>query len=451
MEHKLYAGYSRQAVIPTEPIPLSGYGNESKRFHKENTEPICITTVALSDENDSTVLMVGMDVAVAYGLIVEPAIQRITELTGIPADRIYMAGTHTHSGPAIGYDIPCMNNYVQQLVDAAVATAQEALADRKESKLFVGSIETHNLNFIKHYKVRHQTTGELSVIGDQYGTGKDKILMDHMTRVDPTLFAVKFERDGGKDIVLVNFRAHPHFTGGYTAYNLSSDYIGAFRMALEAMCDCHAVYFQGACGNINASTRMHDERRYSTCRSHGTALAAATLECLGRNMKQVEPAAIEAKQIKFYGEINKVDETLADAARKVQKVWRETLDINLSIETGMPLGIHGPYHAGALLANLERTKEEHGWMILNAVSLGKELAFVTFPGEMYDSISVRMEENSPFATTLMLGYCCHHIGYLPSKAAYKYGSYEVDITRFAPGTGEKVADTYVEMLEQLKK
>ena len=89
-------------------------------------------------------------------------------------------------------------------------------------------------------------------------------------------------------------------------------------------------------------------------------------------------------------------------------------------------------------------------MVLNAVTLGKELAFVTFPGEMYDTLSVRIEDNSPFKTTLMLGYCYHHIGYLPSAAAYKYGSYEVDVTRFAPGTGETVADTYVEMLKELK-
>ena len=89
-------------------------------------------------------------------------------------------------------------------------------------------------------------------------------------------------------------------------------------------------------------------------------------------------------------------------------------------------------------------------MILNAVSIGDDLAFVTFPGEMYDSISVRMEENSPFKTTLMLGYCHHHIGYLPSAVAYKYTSYETDITRFQAGTGEEVADTYVKMLKELK-
>ena len=55
-----------------------------------------------------------------------------------------------------------------------------------------------------------------------------------------------------------------------------------------------------------------------------------------------------------------------------------------------------------------------------------------------------------FAMTMMMGYCHHHIGYLPSAVAYKYTSYETDITRFAPGTGESVADQFVEMLRELK-
>ena len=451
MEHKLFAGYSRQVVEPTESIPLGGYSNELKRFHTAMTEDICITSVALTDENDSTILMIGADICTVSAPVAEPGRKRVSEATGIPEDHIFIAATHTHSAPGLAkQELECIKKYTEQLIVAMAETAVAAIADRKPAKMFAGSMETENLNFIKHYKVRDNVTGELSVLGDQYGDSKGKTIIEHMTRVDPTLHVVKFVREGGKDIVLANFRAHPHFTGGYKKYDLSSDYIGAFRMALEAMYDCHAVYFQGACGNVNSSTRIAGERRYTTCRSHGTGLAAATLECLGRCMKEVTPAPIKTKQAKVYGEINKPDEKLADAARMVREVWVETYDRQLCVDKGWDLGIHSPYHAGALLANLTRTKEEHGWMILNAVTLGKELAFVTFPGEMYDAISVRMEDGSPFNTTLMLGYCYHHVGYLPSAVAYKYGSYEVDVTRMAPGTGEMVADTYIEMLKELK-
>ena len=135
---------------------------------------------------------------------------------------------------------------------------------------------------------------------------------------------------------------------------------------------------------------------------------------------------------------------------QVQSVWNSTNDRAQAEELGKPLGIRSPYHAAAIWANSRRNKEDDGWMILNAVSIGKDFAFVTFPGEMYDSVSVRMEENSPFNTTMMLGYCYHHLGYLPSRVAYKYTSYETDITRFVRGTDALVEQTYLQLLNGLK-
>ena len=451
MEHKLFAGYARQVVEPTEPIPLAGYSNELKRFHTAMTEDICITSVALSDENDNTILVIGADICTVNAPIAEPARKRVSEATGIAEDHIFITATHTHSAPGLAkQELPCIQKYTEQLIVAMAETAVAAIADRKPASMKTGSVETKNLNFIKHYKAIEPATGKLHVLGDQYGSAAGKVYQDHMTQVDPTLHVVQILREGGKPIVLANFRAHPHFTGGYTKYNLSSDFIGAFRMALEAMYDCHALYLQGACGNVNSSTRMSAERQFATCRSHGTALAAYVLECLGRHMTDVELAPITTKQVEFYGQIKQIDKTLEESARKILALWHETYDRALCAETGEPLGIHSPYHAMALVGILDRIKPKDGRMVLNAVTLGKELAFVTFPGEMYDTISMRMEDSSPFRTTLMLGYCYHHIGYLPSSAAYKYGSYEVDVTRFAPGTGETVADTYVEMLRELK-
>ena len=452
MEHKLFAGYARQVVEPTESIPLAGFSNELKRFHTAMTEDICVTAVALSDETGSTALMIGADICTVGPPIAEPARKRISEATGVAEDRIFIAATHTHSAPGLAkQELPCIQKYTEQLIVAMAETSVAAMADRKPATMETGSIETKGLNFIKHYRAINHATGELFVLGDQYGDPTGKVYLEHMTQVDPTLHIVRINREGAKPIVMANFRAHPHFTGGYAKFDLSSDYIGAFRMALEAMYDCNCVYFQGACGNVNSSTRMTGERLYSTCRSHGTALAAAALQCLGRYMTPAEPGAITSKQVKFYGKIKEIDEELASAARQILDLWKETYDRALCAATGAPMGIHSPYHAMALLANMNRTTEKDGLMVLNAVTLGKDLAFVTFPGEMYDTISMRMEDNSPFATTLMLGYCYHHIGYLPSLAAYQYGSYEVDVTRFAPGTGETVADTYVEMLKELKK
>ena len=451
MNDTIRVGYARYQVDPTEPIPLAGYSNEKKRFHNKITNPVCVTCVAISDTDDTTVLMVGMDLCTVPTDYME-RLPEITAATGVPADRIYMAATHTHAGPSIGVAdrFPSMQKYAQQYFDALIHACKDALTDRKPAAIYTGSIETQNMNFVRHYKVTDPADDHVCFGGDVFPPPAQCTYLEHATAIDPTLHIVKFVRQGGKDVVMANFRAHATLDCGGKNLNLSSSFIGPFRDALESMLDCHAVYFQGASGNNQPISRFPHERRFNTAASYGMALAAWCMQGLETCMTQVPSGKIKTKQVKFFGKINHTMDHLAPIAKKLRQEWNEHLDSKRCREEGKPYGIRSPMHAGAIWWNSERNDEEHGWMILNAVSVGDHFAFVTFPGEMFDSISVRMEENSPFDTTMMLGYCYHHIGYMPSMAAWKYTSYETDITRFAPGAGESVADKHVEMLKELK-
>ena len=167
-------------------------------------------------------------------------------------------------------------------------------------------------------------------------------------------------------------------------------------------------------------------------------------------MKEVKPGPIKTAQAIFYGPINHTMDHLAQQAWEIRKFWDETFDTPKAMEMAKPLGIRSIYHANAIKQNAERTKED-GLMILNAVQLSDSLAFVTFPGELFDTLGQQMEDRSPYQKTLLFGYSHHHIGYLPSMAAYRYTSYETDITRFAPGTGEEVVDEWVRMLKELRR
>ena len=450
MENTFRVGYDRQEINPDESIPLSGFSNEKARFHTRVTEPICVTCVAVSDAEDTTFLMITVDFCVAGGLAVDLR-EMICEAIGLPDDRVFIAATHTHSGPGFAVlDMPCMQRYYAKTREKFLIAVNNALADRKPATMLTGSIEVERMNFVKHYKAYDPVAKEVSYLGDLFGSPKGKVLLDHASPVDKTMHLVKFPREGGKDVVIANWRAHPHFSGGFDKYDLSADYIGCFRDALELAEDCHVAYFQGACGNVNSSSRFPGECPYTNQRSFGAALAARAAEGLAKYMSPVEVGPIRTKQMEFYGEINHTMNHLKDVAKTIRKVWDTEFDMKKCMEMGEPYGIRSPFHAGAIMWNAERTKEEHGKIIMNAVAIGDSLGFVTFPGEMFDGISMRIEDNSPFFTTLMLGYCYHHVGYLPSKVAFKYTCYETDITRFAPGTGEALADQYVQMLEELK-
>jgi len=57
---------------------------------------------------------------------------------------------------------------------------------------------------------------------------------------------------------------------------------------------------------------------------------------------------------------------------------------------------------------------------------------VTFPGEPFAEVSLRLKERSPFEHTFLAGYSNGHLGYAPTADAYDKEAYEDALTPFAP-------------------
>ena len=443
-------GYSRKIVNPDEPIPLVGYGNIETRYLQEIGHDITVAVIAISDGEGNDVLIINTDMCTTTKAWGDPLQNLVHGATNIPLERIYISSNHSHSAPSVSGSNERVVRYQEKVFNATVEAALEALADRKPATMATGSIETENLNFVKHYQYVDEN-GETQYFGDNFGTAVYNETTKHTTEVDPTMHLLRFQREGEKDLVVVNWRAHPHFTGGSKKYVLSSDYPGAFREAVEQQIGVDCVYLQGACGNVNSSTRLAEERRTTDVRTFGKLLADYAIEGLENNMTPIESGQVKTVQYEYWGEINHNFDHLYTQAKMVNAVWAQTNSWDECRPHMTPYGIRSPYHANAIVANYGRTTEKDGKLIMNAVSIGDSFAFVTFPGELFDTISVGVEEGSPFQSTMLIGYSNGHIGYLPSAYGFEYTSYETDITRFAEGTGEIVRDQYIKMLNELKE
>lgn len=443
-------GHSSKIVNPDTTIPLVGYSNTSDRYSKEIGDDIKLSVTIFSDGEGTDIAIVSTDLCTMPRALGESFQMVVNTETGIPVERIYVSGNHSHSAPSITGSTEEEVKYNEKWHNLLAEASREAMADRKPAKLYTGSIETENLNFVKHYQYVDEN-GETKFFGDNFGSAVYNDTTTHTTQVDSTMHLLKITREGCKDLVICNWRAHPHFTGGTTKYVLSSDYPGAFREALEKQTGCEAVYLQGACGNVNSSTRLEKERRASDVRTHGALLAGYAIEGLENNMTEIKTGQIETMQFDYYGEINHTFDSLYIPAQTVSAVWNSTHSYDEARPYMTPYGIRSVYHANAIVANYSRTKEVDGRLTMNAVCIGDEFAFVTFPGELFDTISVGVEEGSPYPTTMLIGYSSGHIGYLPSAYAFEYTSYETDITRFQEGTGEIVRDEYIRMLNELKE
>ena len=443
-------GYSSRVVNPDEPVRLSGYGNEGTRYLEEINGDIKVFVIAISDGMGNDILWVNTDLIQVSEVNGETMQMMINLKTGVPVERIYISGNHSHSAPSFSGGTEEGERYKTKFFNAVTEVAVEAMADRKPATMETGSVETENLNFVKHYQYVDEN-GVTQYFGDNFGTAVYNETTKHTTEVDPTMHLLRIKREGCKDLIVCNWRAHPHFTGGSKKYVLSSDYPGFFREAMEQQLGVDCVYFQGACGNVNSSTRLAEERRTTDVRTFGKLLADYAIEGLENNMTPIESGQIKTAQYEYWGEINHTFDSLYAQAKVVTSVWSSTNSWDECRPYMTPYGIRSPYHANAIVANYGRTTEKDGKLIMNTVAIGDSFAFVTFPGELFDTISVGVEEGSPYETTMLIGYSKGHIGYLPSAYAFEYTSYETDITRFAEGTGEIVRDQYIAMLEGLKE
>ena len=444
-------GYGRTDITPLTAVPLAGYGNATQRISQNVLDPQMATCIAITDENENTVLMISYDQQRASDITVEVARPMISEATGVPQEHIMLAGTHTHSGPdltlpnneAIARYIPYLN---QQLVNAAVA----AMADRTPvTAMEAGSIETERMNFVRHYSYIDPSDGQEKYFGDSFGTQTLNETTKHITEADPTMYVIKIARQDAKDVVLVNWRAHPSSTGYSNGplKNISADFVGTFRDAMEARLDCNFIYFNGACGNINSGSRIPGEAKVSGNNERGSVLADYAISCLENNMESIAPGEVKITRNMLDMEINHDMDSMVTQAKVVQAVWQQTNDNAQAIEAGKPYGIRSPYHASAIISNANRAESVD--VELNAISVGDYLSFITFPGELFDDLTEYIEVNSPYDYTLTMCYANGMRGYIPTAYAFEYTSYETDCCWFKEGCGEVFRDNLLELLEQL--
>jgi hypothetical protein len=97
----------------------------------------------------------------------------------------------------------------------------------------------------------------------------------------------------------------------------------------------------------------------------------------------------------------------------------------------------------------EQGKPRSTW--LQAMRIG-DIAIVGVPAEFFTKLGMDIKRRSPFANTVVVELTNDWIGYLPDREAHRLGGYQVwtGFHSYAePGTGERMVDEAVKMLEKL--
>jgi hypothetical protein len=434
------AGFGMVNVTPSDSVNMAGYGDHDTRLSDGYVSYLEARAVAIMDENGDKMLFIVVDTSFAYDVVGKDTITKIEKKLGIPEDHIVLCGTHTHNSVATwvtgnSATVQFNNKYV----DGCIKAAEAAVEDLKPAEVYVGSAMTENLNFVRRYFM-----DDGSLIGDgTYGTGTT--IVSHETEADREVQMVKFVREGGKDILITNFQAHPHLEGKLSS--LSADTIGGMRDAIEKKLDVHSLHFQGAAGNLNSSSRIDGETQTKNRNEYGELFAGFVAKGYD-SMTKVETGPIKITSMTYVGDANHSMDHLLVPASEVMGQFNAGMSIADCTKLAQELGLNSFYHARNIVNHAKKGKNYE--MEISAFSFG-DVAGIMVPYEMFDTSGMEIKENSPFAKTLIAGYAYPgHQGYVPTEDAWTRGGYEVETSNYGPGNAEKLVETYLGMLNDLK-
>ena len=436
----LKIGYGRADITPKESVPLRGYGSTSNRMSKQVLDPLMVTCLAATDEQGESVLLFALDLASATEYWADRFAPAISKATGVSRDRIFGSGSHTHSAPDYSNkEKDSVPRYVDLLEEQLVAAAKAAMDDRAPAQIFAAKANTSGMNFVRRYILEDGTAA-----GDNYGHFEESPVRCHESEVDNEMQFVKFVREDGKDILMVNFQTHPHRTGGGKRYDVSADIVGVMRAETEKQLGCHFIYFTGGSGNVNPTSRIPEENLYHDYLEHGRAMADVAVAAES-SYRPIPAGAVKVVSRVLTSPVNHAWDHRVEDAAYVSENFQKTGDHPTWTAEAQRLGFNSVYHASAIVRRSKGPAERE--LTLSAVSIG-ELAFAHAPYEMFDTNGRQVKEKSPFAVTYVLT-CGGGNGYIPSALGFQNGGYSVDNCWFLPGAGERFADTLVDCLQEL--
>ena len=447
MEQILRVGFGRADITPEEYVELSGFGTDSMRLCNKILDRVRGTCVAISDENDNTILLCSTDLLNAKeDTVVATAREAITAATGVPGDRIMVGAVHTHSGPAtFSRSLPYTGDYLDYFGKQMAKAAKEAMEDRLPATPYVGTKRAENMTFVRHYRMNDGT-----LAGSGFGSNKSGY-KEHLDVADDNMQLIRFVREGAKDILLVNWQSHSTFIGasqGDQGKILSADYSGPFRDHLEGLSGCKVAFYQGACGNL-VPTSMVPGLSLVEKGDHigyGRLLAERAMEGL-ENLRPVKGGPVMAKQRTYHGVLDHSEDHLVSEAKIVSENYYKIEEHKDRCRLVREHGFTSIYHANQVI--IRSKMGDYLDIEIDALCAG-DLAFATAPYEMFSSNGVYIKENSPFEMTFVLAYCNGSNSYIADKKAFGYNCYEVNSRRYGEGAAEDIVENHVQMLKELK-
>lgn len=387
------------------------------------------------------VLLISCDLLWLEAAFVREVAAAIAARTGVAAEAVVIACTHTHDGPntfALLPDAPVNEAYLARLRGWLVEVAERAVRSAGPGKVGWALGRAH----VGFNRRLCWADGTHSMYGDP--SRKD---FNGLEGPEDPRHSVLAAYDAAGKIIAVVHNNSCHATCIESAEQMSADFPGeARRLLRQTLGDgLPVLYLQGASGDNSPfdlqspHTQRDTDGRERRLREVGMILAGETL----RLLYEIRPA--DSAAVACLREDLRINVRLPDIDRLEE--------IRKLVESGPQKAGRGPWVLQSSLMRLvERFRADSLDVVpVSAVRIG-ELGIATNPCEFYCQFGLDIKRRSPAAVTMvsqLTNGCC---GYCPTPYAVLGGGYSGDATlwcRLEPFAGYRIVDAASRLLRRL--
>ncbi len=455
----LQVGVAEVDITPPDGFPMAGYYHE--RLAAGTIDPLKAKAIVFRGPNAQAALVVCDLIGIATDLS-RAVRQRASEKTGIPASNIVISATHSHTAPDYMKELylklggetqePLRAAYIEKLIEGPVGAIVKAHAAAKPAVVDSGYARQETpVSFNRRFVMRD---------------GSVRTWMNHENPevvraagpIDPEigLLTVRGE-DGELQGILSNFALHLDTVGGM---KWSADYPYFIEQTLRKAAgkDLVSIFGTGCCGDINHSDPNRRERNKADF--IGGSIGETIQGGLGK-LRHLEQGDLVVKsrvvnlplQDATKEEVTRSIQVL-EAARRMEKIdFFDHVTAYKKLMLDQMLRREPLANAPTLITwGLSRSLAGIGEALpvdVTVMTLGRDVAIVFLPGEVFVELGMAIKQGSPFRTTMVieLSNCVETI-YIPNRAAYAGGSYEVTNSTTRPGAGEMLVESALSLLRE---
>jgi neutral ceramidase len=380
--------------------------------------------VVVEKPGGGKVAVIACDVLMLTRDLLDPGAVEVAAALQIPTANVLINCTHTHHAPSTvtvhGYnrdELFCRR--VQQAIVTAAKVANAKLADAAF-----------------HFRLGEESSvGQNSRLllkdGSIYWVGPREDAVRPTGPFDPELPVLSFRgADGKPRATLFNHSTH---TIGVRKPGRSPSFYGLAAQELEGELGGTFLFLEGASGSTHNLGVPVAEATVRMKRAVTDALSKAA----PRPVKRVA-----ALKVPFTFKVRTFDEAKEDAA--VTAYCRNRVPKQADAYAKV-------FRKQRAVLAPQQGKERTTWV--QAVLIG-DVAIVGVPAEFFTVLGQEIKRRSPFRYTYVAELANDWIGYLPDRPAFDLGGYQTwtGLHSYAePGTGERVVESAVGLLERLAK